>query len=472
MYEHMRAARFSGTVARFTSSHLRSQIKSREATLTTSFRNQRISQHQYRSQRWFTVLGVESSCDDSSVAILQIPDFGKPALSFHGKITADTTKFLGINPITAFQSHRRSLAPLIQDAIKHLPDGRKPDIVAVTRGPGMVSSLDVGLETAKGLALAWDVPLVGVNHMQAHALTVRLCRALEGNGLDNPQYPFLSLLVSGGHTMIVVSWSLTDHEVLAETIDTAVGDCIDKVARVVVPEEVVKSKKDTNYGKMLEEFAFSGGIDSKYEVSKTDLIGDRLQERYGWRLPVSLGGAKKGGHRGLMKFSFAGLRSSVDRLVDTRRKMKGDDWAEVDERKALSREVMRRCWEHLASRVILTLESLRGKDVDIETIVVSGGVASNAFLREVLRKQLDFNSFDKLDLAFPPIEFCTDNAAMIAWTGYEMYQAGYESTLDIAPFRKWSLQPLDEAIHDVEKDWEENAFGILGVSGWKRRTVD
>ncbi|KAK6506528.1 hypothetical protein TWF506_011434 [Arthrobotrys conoides] len=468
----MTAARFSRTVARFTSSHLRSRVGRREAVLTTGFQGHWISQYQYRSQRFLTVLGIESSCDDSSVAILQIPDSGKPTLPFHDKVTADTTKFLGINPIMAFQSHRRSLSPLIQDAIKHLPNGQKPDIVAVTRGPGMVSSLDVGLETAKGLALAWNVPLVGVNHMQAHALTVRLCRALEGKGLDNPEYPFLSLLVSGGHTMIVVSWSLTDHEVLAETIDTAVGDCIDKVARVIVPEDVIKSKKDTNYGKMLEEFAFSDGFNSEYEVSKTDLIGARLQEQYGWRLPVSLGGSKKEGHRGLMKFSFAGLRSSVDRLVDTKKKMKGEDWAEIDERKALSLEVMRRCWEHLASRVILTLESLRKKDVDIGTIVVSGGVASNKFLREVLRKQLDFNRFDKVDLAFPPIEFCTDNAAMIAWTGYEMYQAGYESTLDIAPFRKWSLQPLDETVHDVERDWEENAFGILGVSGWKRRTVD
>ncbi|KAK6331590.1 hypothetical protein TWF718_002139 [Orbilia javanica] len=467
----MTAATLLGPVARFASSHFRAHIRRPGEGSITSSRKHWILLHQYKPQRFFTVLGVESSCDDSSVAVLQIPDSGKPTLHFHGKVTADTTKFLGINPIMAFQSHRRSLSPLIQTAIKHLPNGQKPDIVAVTRGPGMVSSLDVGLETAKGLALAWDVPLVGVNHMQAHALTVRLCRALEGNGLNSPEYPFLSLLVSGGHTMIVVSWSLTDHEVLAETIDTAVGDCIDKVARVIVPEEILKSKKDTNYGKMLEEFASSDDLNGQYEASKTDVVGDQIQEQYGWRLPVSLGGAKKEGHRGLMKFSFAGLRSSVDRLVDTRRNTKGDDWAEIDERKALSREVMRRCWEHLASRVVMTLGSLQKKDVDIKTVVVSGGVASNNFLREVLRKQLNFHSFENVDLAFPPIEFCTDNAAMIAWTGYEMYQAGYESTLDIAPFRKWSLQPLDETIHDIEKDWEENAFGILGVSGWKRRTV-
>lgn len=87
-----------------------------------------------------------------------------------------------------------------------------------------------------------------------------------------------------------------------------------------------------------------------------------------------------------------------------------------------------------------------------------------------LRKQLDFHNFEDVELAFPPIEFCTDNAAMIAWTGYEMYKAGYESTLDIAPFRKWSLQPATEGdINDPHYEWSENAFGILAPSGWKKR---
>ncbi|EPS40473.1 hypothetical protein H072_5670 [Dactylellina haptotyla CBS 200.50] len=268
--------------------------------------------------------------------------------------------------------------------------------------------------------------------------------------------------------MVVVSRSLIDHEVLAETIDTAVGDCLDKAARVIVPEDIVKSKKDTNYGKMLEEFAFPNGHLPHYEVSKGDLIGDQLEVKYGWRLPVSLGGAKKDNHRGLMKFSFSGLRSSVDRLVDAKTPIKGDAWSGIEERRALAQELMRRAWEHLASRVIMSLENMRRKDINIEALVASGGVASNRFLRQVLRKQLDFHGYETLELAFPSIEFCTDNAAMIAWTGYEMYEAGFESTMDIAPFRKWSLQPLDD-IPETERDWEENAFGILGVSGWKRR---
>ncbi|KAF3912364.1 hypothetical protein AA313_de0207526 [Arthrobotrys entomopaga] len=423
----------------------------------------------HRDKRWFTVLGIESSCDDSSVAILNIPESGTPTLPFHGKVTADTTKYLGINPITAFQAHRRNLSPLIQSALPCLPNGCKPDIVAVTRGPGMISSLDVGLQTAKGLALAWGVPLVGVNHMQAHALTVRLCKAIEGKGLDNPRYPFLSLLVSGGHTMIVMSRSLTDHETLADTIDTAVGDCLDKVARVIIPDEIIKSMKDTNYGKMLEEFAFSGDPQLGYEVSKPDIIGARLEEQYGWKLPIPLIGTKKEGHRGLMKFSFAGLRSSVDRLMETRKPTNGKAWTNLEERKALAREVMRRCWEHLASRVIMSLDIMRRKDLTVGTLVGSGGVASNKFLRQVLRKQLDFHGHQNLELAFPPIEFCTDNAAMIAWTGYEMHKAGFESTMDIAPFRKWSLSPLGEDSENIESDWEENAFGILNVSGWKTR---
>ncbi|KAK6540524.1 hypothetical protein TWF694_009315 [Orbilia ellipsospora] len=433
------------------------------------FRGPGYTQSVYRGKRWFTVLGIESSCDDSSVAILNIPRDGTPSLPFHGKVTADTTKYLGINPITAFQAHRRNLSPLIQSALPYLPNGCKPDIVAVTRGPGMISSLDVGLQTAKGLALAWGVPLVAVNHMQAHALTVRLCKALEGQGLDNPRYPFLSLLVSGGHTMIVLSRGLTDHEILADTIDTAVGDCLDKAARVIVPDDIVKSMKDTNYGKMLEEFSSMSESQLEYEVSKPDIIGSQIEEQYGWKLPIPLVGTKKEGHRGLMKFSFAGLRSSVDRLVEAKKSIDGKGWTSIEERKALASEVMRRCWEHLASRVMMSIDIMRRKDVEVGTLVVSGGVASNGFLRQVLRKQLDFHGHQQLELAFPPIEFCTDNAAMIAWTGYEMYKAGFESTMEIAPFRKWSLSSLEKTNEDIERDWEENAFGILNVSGWKPR---
>lgn len=256
----------------------------------------------------------------------------------------------------------------------------------------MMSSLDVGLETAKGLALAWDVPLIGVNHMQAHALTVRLENALKGLGANSPEYPFLSLLVSGGHTMIVLSRGLTDHEILADTVDTAVGDALDKIGRVVVPEDRIQAKKDnTMYAKEMEAFAYDDiavANDFGYKAQLRDTKTGLLENEYGWKVPVPYyleSKADKDPRNGVLKFSFSGIRSSIDRLIDDRKALAGptNDWADFDEKQAIAREVMRKCWEHLASRLVSVLQYLPQEGVWIQQIVVSGGVAANKFLRVV-----------------------------------------------------------------------------------------
>jgi len=192
---------------------------------------------------------------------------------------------------------------------------------------------------------------------------------------------------------------------------------------------------------------------------KKDKIGDEVEAKYGWRLPIIMQNIKK--DLKMEKFSFTGIRSSVDRLAEK--------WIDTEERRTIAREAMRRCWEHLASRVTSVLKNLRFENPPVNTVVVSGGVASNMFLRDVLQKQLNYQNFKDIELLYPPIEFCTDNAAMIAWTGWEMYQAGFESTLDISPFRRWSLQPLDDKTEVVERDWIQEAYGILEVPGWKKR---
>ena len=135
----------------------------------------------------------------------------------------------------------------------------------------MRSSLATGLDTANGLAVAWRIPLVGVNHMQAHALTPRLVSALSGNSPNAaPAFPFLSLLVSGGHTLLVHSRELTDHAILAATTDIAVGDCIDKIARLVLRPDVLKEGGETMYGRHLERFAFpNGSADYDYTAPTT-----------------------------------------------------------------------------------------------------------------------------------------------------------------------------------------------------------
>ncbi|KAF8471855.1 glycoprotease family-domain-containing protein [Kalaharituber pfeilii] len=229
------------------------------------------------SRRGIIVLGIETSCDDTSVALLS----HTPTLThllYHETITSNNLPTRGIHPLASLSSHRSSLSPLLICAISRLPPSSngKPDLVAATRGPGMRASLAVGLDVAKGLAVAWGVPLVGVHHMLGHALTPRLTDALQrpkrarpkgterNINLQEPQprFPFWSLLVSGGHTVLARCESVTRHKVIADTVDVAVGDMIDKIARRVVPEEIIteagKEGKGVVYGRVLEEFVFPG----------------------------------------------------------------------------------------------------------------------------------------------------------------------------------------------------------------------
>lgn len=261
----------------------------------------------------------------------------------------------------------------------------------------MRSSLFTGLDTAKGLALAWQIPLVGVHHMQAHALTPRLVAALEPrqnpSSLPAPPFPFLSLLVSGGHTLLVHSYSLLQHTILATTADIAIGDALDKIARLVCPASLLDSSADVMYGRLLESFAFSHGAGehSTYIAPKTR--GQALARRetpFGWSLPVPFSETKAGSKTRAMEFSFSGLGSAVARICKARGAEEAgreDDpeGMSLEERILLAREAMRVAFEHLASRVVMALGSLETQletgPESINTLVVSGGVAANAYLR-------------------------------------------------------------------------------------------
>ncbi|KAL9025317.1 MAG: hypothetical protein Q9180_007693, partial [Flavoplaca navasiana] len=399
--------------------------------------------------------------DDTSVAVLETAtedaiteSHTAATLHFHEKVTADNSQFRGVHPIVALESHNKQLAPLIAKALRTLPPSahnslsipircdlgwfgkRKPDFISVTRGPGMLSSLNTGLNTAKGLALAWQVPLVGVNHMQAHALTPRLAHVLDSPKSRHlsPEFPFLTLLVSGGHTMLVHSKALAHHAILANTIDIAIGDCIDKMARHILPVGLI----ETSAPRTREE-----------ELSSTP-------SRWGWALTAPLSKTRSGSRSKDMAFSFAGLGSAIERICHGREIV-----MTLDERRGVAREALRVAFEHLASRVLMTLQELDIADPAYPqnngTLVVSGGVASNRFLRTVLRSFLDIRGFAHVRLIFPPTSLCTDNAAMIAWTGTEMYKVGYESDLGCRALRKWSIDPAGED------------GGILGVDGWKMK---
>lgn len=256
----------------------------------------------------------------------------------------------------------------------------KPDFISVTRGPGMRSSLTTGLDTAKGLAVAWQIPLVGVNHMQAHALTPRLVSALSGSSPNAaPAFPFVSLLVSGGHTLLVHSKDLTDHAILATTTDIAIGDCIDKIARLVLRPDVLKEGGEIAYGSRLERFAFPNGL-VDYEYTAPTTRGEEIARkttRWGWALVPPLAQTRSGSKSKAMEFTFSGLGSAVKRICEGKEEM------DNEERRELAKESMRLAFEHLASRVGWALRDLQKEGSRVGTVVMSGGVASNAFLRTV-----------------------------------------------------------------------------------------
>ncbi|KAJ4286134.1 Mitochondrial tRNAs modification protein [Kalmusia sp. IMI 367209] len=449
-------------------------------------------------------LAIETSCDDTSVAVLESQPnarLGKTAarLHFHKKVTANNAAFNGVHPLAALESHQENLASLVSEAINHLPEKRSPDFISVTRGPGMRSNLFTGLDTAKGLAVAWQIPLVGVHHMQAHALTPRLVAALETSGhlpqlwqnthtggatiRAEPEFPFLSVLASGGHTLIIHSATLTGHKVLGSTSDVAVGECLDKIARAVLPVDELQKAGDTMYGALLENFAFSKnnvprprealsselrrqtqstvlfeknsarGYRMKYESHYTYQVPknneDALQRnmsRWGWAFNQPLAKASGGLKNKSLEMSFSGLMTAVERAVRYQRDQPSGKLTKIErspkdisleERRDMAQFSMRAAFEHVAARVVLALQH-----TPVSTVVMAGGVAANSYLRYILASTLCAHGYDDMQVVFPPPKLCSDNAAMIAWAGTEMYQAGITNPLTIRAVRKWPLDQL------------------------------
>ncbi|KAJ6000046.1 hypothetical protein N7481_000455 [Penicillium waksmanii] len=427
-----------------------------------------------RCRRGLLTLAIETSCDDTSVAIvekLNTDSSPKAKIHFLENITADSRAHRGIHPILALESHQESMANLVNKALKNLPitkegqasiqlaDGavrRRPDFISATRGPGMRSNLSVGLDTGKALSVAWQIPMVGVHHMQAHLLTPRLVSS------NSPSFPFLSILVSGGHSILVHSKSLVDHKIMASSEDIAIGEALDKSAREIIPAELLSEAKNTMYAKTLEQFVFPNGAadfaDYKPPLNRGEEVANmKKQSAYGWSVTVPFANTRA------LQLSFSSIASMVNKIVKARSEspsLNGDPGLSHLERVELGRETMRVCFEHLASRTIIALEKLRLShvgDEEVKTLVVSGGVAANRFLMAVLRSFLDVRGFENVRIVAPPPYLCTDNAAMIGWAGIEMFEAGWETGLGVRALRKWTLDP------------EAEDGGVLGPGGWVKR---
>lgn len=436
--------------------------------------------------RHFYTLGIETSCDDTCVAIMKT-DEDKAQLLCHHKISCANKKYEGIYPIEAIESHTRQLPGLIQKTLRQMADdpighrpgntyvpksgcGKgasrikvpktlfRPDLIAVTRGPGIKGCLSVGISAAKALSVALGVPIIGVHHMQAHALTPQMEAAmLRGRGKNvsstEPKYPFLTLLVSGGHTTLAYTTSSVDHRVLASTArgiinpqqkasPVAVGTMLDKCARAILPPFwIPQDKESVVYAKLLECYvSFSLTKDKKLPVYEPPRKRDDEIQIYkseaGWAIPPPLRLSRE------MKFDFSGFSGKVQSIMQDKPKMLAQERAE------LGYHTMRLAFEHLGSRLIMALQNdaeLRANPP--EHLVLSGGVAQNRFLREVLSEMLKVRGFGNIKVIAPNPIWCADNAAMIAWTGAEMYHSGWTTDSSFLPKSEW---PIEQLITDTD----------------------
>ncbi len=329
------------------------------------------------------ILGIESSCDDTSAAVIR----GNRLLSNVIASQAVHEKYGGVIPELASRAHQQNIIPVVDAALKDAGVGCEDlDAIAFTRGPGLVGSLLVGLSFAKGLSITHNTPLVEVNHLEGHILSHFL--DLEDRELPHPDFPFLCLLVSGGHSQIVKVDSPLDMKVVGSTIDDAAGEAFDKCAKVM-------------------GLPYPGGP-----------VVDRLAKE-GNHLAFKFARPSVAGY----DYSFSGLKTSF--LYTLRDAMK-ENANFIEERKSdLCASLQYTIVEILMNKVVKA-----AKDFGIKDIAVAGGVSANSGLRGAVveyGKRFGWRTF------LPEFKFTTDNAAMIAMSGYFKLQQGKLSSLDVAP---------------------------------------
>ena len=332
------------------------------------------------------VLGIETSCDETGIAIID----DKQGLLSHElysqvKLHAD---YGGVVPELASRDHVRKIVPLVKKALEDANcQASDIDGVAFTQGPGLVGALLVGSSFARSLAYAWDVPAVGVHHMEGHLLAPML---------DDPQpeFPFIALLVSGGHTMMVKVQGIGRYDVLGESVDDAAGEAFDKTAKLL--------GLDYPGGPLLAKLAESGrpGL-YKFPRPMTDRPG--------------------------LDFSFSGLKTFA---ANTIRDAGDDNQSKADIANAFQEAVV----DTLAIKCRRAL-----KETGLSRLVIAGGVSANKMLRGQLEEMMN-----KIGgkVYYPRLEFCTDNGAMIAYAGLQRLKAGQTEDLSAKARPRWPLEDL------------------------------
>jgi len=326
------------------------------------------------------ILGLETSCDETGVALYDT-DRGLIAEALHSQVDLHAV-YGGVVPEIASRDHLRRLLPLIRQVLNEA-EVEKPDAIAYTAGPGLVGALMVGGGMANGLGLAWDCPVIPVHHMEGHLVAPMLEEKAPG-------YPFLALLVSGGHTMLVWVEALGTYRVLGTTLDDAVGEAFDKTAKLL-------------------GLGYPGGP----ALARLADTGDEQA----WQFPRPMI------HREGFDFSFSGLKTAV--MLKVR---EASDLEPV--RRDIAASFQRAVVDTLVAR---TLKAARHQSAD--RLVIAGGVGANKLLRAELDKQFPGEVF------YPRLRFCTDNGAMIALAGAMRLTDG-ENPATIHAMARWSLDSL------------------------------
>ena len=333
------------------------------------------------------ILGIESSCDDTSAAVLR----NTTLLSSVIASQAVHEKYGGVIPELASRAHQQNIVPVVDTALKDAGlTIDKVDAIAFTRGPGLLGSLMVGTSFAKGLSISNNIPMVEVNHLHGHILSHFV--DLPDRELPHPNYPFLCLLVSGGHTQIVKVDAPDKMEIVGTTIDDAAGEALDKCAKVMgLPYPG---------GPVIDRLAKEGNRDA-FKFAKP-----RVEE---------------------LNYSFSGLKTS---FLYTLRDQIAVDPEFIEKNKAdLCASLLHTVVDILVDKLIKA-----SKQFGIKDIALGGGVSANSALRariEAEGKRYHWRTF------LPELKFTTDNAAMIAVAGYYRYLRGEIATLDLAPIARY-----------------------------------
>ncbi|MBR3677575.1 MAG: tRNA (adenosine(37)-N6)-threonylcarbamoyltransferase complex transferase subunit TsaD [Alistipes sp.] len=329
------------------------------------------------------ILGIESSCDDTSAAVLQDTTLLSSVIASQ----AVHARYGGVIPELASRAHQQNIVPVVDTALKEAGITiDKVDAIAFTRGPGLLGSLMVGTSFAKGLSVAHNIPMVEVNHLYGHILSPFV--VIPDTEHREPQFPFLCLLVSGGHTQIAKVNSPFDMEIVGSTIDDAAGEALDKCAKVMgLPYPG---------GPVIDALAKEG--DAEAFTFARPRIGE-------------------------YDFSFSGLKTS---FLYTLRDAVAENPNFIEERKAdLCASILHTVVEILIERLVKA-----SKQLGIKDIAIGGGVAANSLLRARVAEEGEKRGWRTF---IPERRFTTDNAAMIAVAGYYKYMQGEFAALDVAP---------------------------------------